>query len=410
MTKVAVLDSLPGTGKTTLMFDYMRNNPACRFLYCSPYLAEVGDGKKEGRVQKELPELNFKSPSVSPSKTKSLQRLLSNGDNIAISHALLISLPVETAEAIREQGYTLILDETIQPIEPYQDLSLNDVAILIDSGRVFIDKQSVLRWRPEYTNYSGRDVEVKTLCENDSMVYHNGAFIKILNEEVFNAFKEVHILTFMFEGSIMASWLKLKNIEYGYSEEKFRFGGNEAAKNRLRSNIEFLEPSRTIKDLHMCDGKYSHGSFSVTWYEKNEDKLGTIRRSLSSVAKKLPRSDKIFWTTFKKYEDALRGPRYTRPERVSKQILISPFVPKNMRASNDYKDYNTCFYCCNIYPHTLLSNYLADNGVKIDGEIFALSELIQFICRGSVRMNKTMKLLILSNRMRGLLSDYLKGD
>lgn len=404
---VRVLDSLPGSGKTTYMFENMKNNPSEKYVYCSPYLAEVGDGKKHGRIQKELPELNFRSPSITPNKSTSLQRLLKEGANVAISHTLLTALPASAAGVIQEQGYTLILDETIQPIEPYQDLSSNDVSILIDAKRIAINEAEELVWQQQYGDYSGRDLEIKKLCETGSMVYHNGGLIKVLDDSVLRAFRKVRILTFMFEGSIMASWLKLKNIEY--TQETVVMKAGRYTKDMLDENIEFLDPSKTIKNLHTHNGRFNNGTFSVTWYERNEDKLQTIRRSLSSVAKKLPRSDKIFWTTFKKYEDALQGARYTKPERVSKQILISPFVPKNMRASNDYKDYNTCFYCCNIYPHTLLANYLSSRGVSINSDIFALSELIQFICRGSVRVNKKMKLLILSTRMRKLLANYLQG-
>lgn len=409
---VEIVDSMPGSGKTTLAFQEMKDNPDCKWVYCSPYLAEVGDGNKKGRIQRALPELSFKSPKA-PGKMRSFEALLKQGKNVAISHSLLAGLSQEGAEIIKGGGYRLILDETLQPISTYQDLSAEDVSILLDSERVGKREDGSLEWNYEqFPNYQGRDDAIKRLCDNYALFAPSGnnGLLEVMNENVVTAFDTVKILTFMFEGSIMSSWLKLKGIPYGYVDVS-GFYNHVQAVETLRTNLVFMEPSRTIRELHVgASGKYSPGTFSVTWYEHNKQALDTIRRSLTSVSKKLPKSDRIFWTTFKRYEDALQGARYTRPEvRTvdSKKILVSPFVPKNMRASNDYKDYNTCFYCCNIYPHTIIASYLKAHGVSIDRDAFALSEMLQFILRGSLRTNKKMKLLVLSDRMRSLLQAFL---
>jgi len=400
-----VIDSIPGSGKTTYAFELMKSDSNSKYIYCSPYLAEVGDGKNKGRVQRALPSLQFKTPKPLPNKSESLKRLIAKGENVAVSHSLLSLAGNDLVEDIKKHGYCLILDETIQPIEPYQDLSSNDVSILLDSGRVALDGYKV-RWNPDYSDYRGRDQEVFDLCSDESIYYHSNCLLRIMNSRVWKAFSKCTILTYMFNGSIMARWLELKDIQYEVLTDAIE--PPEVGIKTLKNSIEFLEPSKTIQNLHTVSGRYYPATFSVSWYERNENKLSTIRRSLTATAKKLPKSDKIFWTTFKQYEEALRGPRYSKPEKNDKEILISPFVPKNMRASNDYKNYNTCFYCCNIYPHLMVSSFLSKNGVHVDPDQFALSELIQFIFRGSVREGKKMKLLILSDRMRQLLDEFLK--
>jgi hypothetical protein len=53
-------------------------------------------------------------------------------------------------------------------------------------------------------------------------------------------------------------------------------------------------------------------------------------------------------------------------------------------------------------------NYLQSNGIDVDEDMYALSEMIQFIWRGAIRQGKPMKVLILSERMRNLLIKWLE--
>lgn len=117
----------------------------------------------------------------------------------------------------------------------------------------------------------------------------------------------------------------------------------------------------------------------------------------------------VFWTTFKDYESKLQGIGYTRAKKINGE-LRKAFVSKNMRASNEYRDCVNCIYMVNIYPHGSLNNHLISYGVVLDQELYALSELIQFIFRGSIRDHKPMHLYILSDRMRRLFTEWLDTD
>lgn len=58
MKTIQVLDALPGTGKSTAIFNMMKKNQDSKYIYVSPLLSEV-----EERIQSELPEMQFKAPS-----------------------------------------------------------------------------------------------------------------------------------------------------------------------------------------------------------------------------------------------------------------------------------------------------------------------------------------------------------
>lgn len=56
-----------------------------------------------------------------------------------------------------------------------------------------------------------------------------------------------------------------------------------------------------------------------------------------------------------------------------------------------------------------LSNHLAARGVKVDRDIYSLSEMIQWLWRGCIRKGEPMNIYIPNLRMRQLLIDWLNG-
>ena len=102
------------------------------------------------------------------------------------------------------------------------------------------------------------------------------------------------------------------------------------------------------------------------------------------------------WTTFKEFEDSLKGKGYTRA-----------FAPINMRATNDYK--NTCAvaYLANRYMKPTLKHFFERQGLLVDEDSYALGELIQFIYRSAIRDGKPITVYIPSKRMRTLLENWI---
>jgi hypothetical protein len=86
------------------------------------------------------------------------------------------------------------------------------------------------------------------------------------------------------------------------------------------------------------------------------------------------------------------------------------FLPMNTRATNRYADYWLCMYAINLYKNPMEVEYLNANGVNVDEDMFSLSEMIQFIWRGCIRKGEPMKVLILSERMRSLLVNWLSEE
>ena len=79
----------------------------------------------------------------------------------------------------------------------------------------------------------------------------------------------------------------------------------------------------------------------------------------------------------------------------------------NMRASNDYKDRTVLAYLCNRYINPVTSNFFTFNNIPINQDMFALSEMLQWIWRSAIRDGKPIKIYIPSKRMRNLLINWL---
>ena len=113
------------------------------------------------------------------------------------------------------------------------------------------------------------------------------------------------------------------------------------------------------------------------------------------------------WTTYKtqlttdgvqaaKWKEALQDPLYK-----------AGFLPCNSKGTNSFRHKTALAYLLNIFPNTALANYLSANGVPLDRDRYALSEMIQWIWRSAIRDGKEVTLYVPSRRMRTLLTDWL---
>lgn len=411
--QVQVIDAICGSGKTTWMFKHIRENKEKKWIFVSPYLDEAGDGRTKGRIQEELPEMKFRAPSVSPSKKASFLRLVENHCNIAITHKLFMDFTPEIAQAIADKGYELVIDETIDLVSFYEGINGDDVKTLIKAQMILVDDKGRLSWNnTDWKNYSGRDVDIKNLCELGCLyLYGEDVLIQRIPPTCLQACNSCTVLTYMFEGSLMQAWMKLNNIEYNYFYPETLLSEKQI-KERIKENLFIIKPSRTILDLQEDREKYLDNIFSKSWYDRTPvTTFNDIKKSIEKTLKTYMHKGDTFWTTFKDYKDVLKGIGYSRRKKVPwLKELRDPFVPKNMRASNEYKDCVNCIYTVNVYPHVSIQKHLESFGVILDQDKFALSELVQFIFRGAIREHNEMSVLILSNRMRNLLKDWLNKD
>ena len=117
---------------------------------------------------------DFKQPMYKGgTKLQNLNELLACQYDIASTHELFKKLTDESKEFIKEGHYTLILDEVLNAIDPYDDIKKDDMKLLQDSGCITIDQDGFIIWNQEKADYDTQYNRIKILSENKSLLYVN---------------------------------------------------------------------------------------------------------------------------------------------------------------------------------------------------------------------------------------------
>lgn len=384
-----------GSGKTTWGIQKLNTESFTNFLYITPFLNEVD------RIIKNT-NRNFKQPTYKGKrKLDNLNDLLACQEDVASTHALFKQMDGESREHIKNGEYTLILDEVLDVIGPYDDIKNDDIKLLVESNCVTIDKDGFLLWNKDKLDYDTKYNEIKTMSENRSLLYVNQKLLLWkYPPDIFNLFEKIYILTYLFDASILKNYFDLYDIHYTVKSIKEECGQYQL--------VDYFVPDTSMFRplIKIYDGKLNNNFFqkktglSKTWFTSNNNKAYIIqlRKNLYNYFSNITnaKSETIMWSTFKDYKNKLRGKGYS-----------SKFVTYNCRSTNDYNDRYNLAYCINIYMHVATSQFFLQHDIQIDEDLYALSEMIQWIWRSRIRNGQDINLYIPSIRMRTLLTNWI---
>lgn len=394
---VKVCDAIMGAGKTESAITQMNQDEESRYIFITPYLDEVE------RIKRSCEVRDFKDPQNKGNrKLGDLHRLLAAKCNIASTHALFETYTAETIELIRDGAYKLILDEVCQVAQTIK-ISPKDLKML-RAEMIEVGDDCRVRWVKE--DYEGRFEDLRDMCMTGNVILYNDCLLLWLFPiEVFHAFKDVIILTYMFDAQVQKYYFDMNGIEIQqigtmYENGEYHFCDQphipEYVKT-LHEKIHILEDSK----LNKIGEQYA--SLSASWYDRAKKAKGSplikqMRNNLVNVFTNRfasPTSQNL-WTVFVDYQDILKGKGYTKG-----------FLSFNIRATNAYRNRDHLAYCVNVFYHPLLKNYFLDHGVEVKEEEYALGEMIQWIWRSAIRDGKEIWVYIPSRRMRELLKKWL---
>lgn len=416
MKEVKIIDAIMGSGKTLDAIDrmkgYLKNET--KFIYITPFLDEItrvtnqlssdevfaplgreeNNGKSIYEVNEELTYKNgkFEGEKCYKQLNKRAQflKMASQGKNIVSTHSLFMSLKREDFSLFSD--YILILDEVVNPLD-IEYIGAKDIEILRNQNLIIIDENTnAVRFiDDEYSDSAFR--RIKRLCNNSS-VYHLDKyfFVWVFPIEIFREFKEVQVLTYFFEGSLLAAYFKMNGIEYDLDKK--------SSKNQLLALKDLLNiyigKANQNRGRGLVPSEYCKSNLE----DATDTKLKSIKNSTEYIFKKVfkTKSSENAFTTFKSSRKNLSGDGYARG-----------FIPINARATNDFKHKKSMAYLGNRYFDPQTVSFFNMRGIKLNQDLWALSELIQWVWRGCIRDSKEMNLYIPSYRMRGLITDWLDG-
>lgn len=362
-------------------------------MFITPYLTEVD------RIISSCPQKEFKQPMEFGSKLNGIKYLLRSKRNIVSTHSLFNLFDDEVVELVKQGGYILIMDEVASVIDKFV-ISKYD-AKTVCNEYTSSDEDGRLHW--ETTKYEGRFEKYKAAIESGCVYYYNNnTLLWMFPVEVFRAFANVYIMTYMFDAQLQKYYFDYHGVTY----RNLYIEGNSLDTYRITDKPIKYKYDNFKELIHVCeDDKFNHigedwYALSKAWYARNAKEEGIRRlrnncynffRRVSKTASKLN-----LWTTFSEFQDVVAREGYTRG-----------FLSCNSRATNKYREKVSVAYLINRFLDPNIKNFFVGQNITVDEENYALSEMLQFLWRSAIRDGKEVWLYIPSKRMRTLLLDWI---
>lgn len=432
-----------GRGKSTWLIEHINLHPERRFLIVVPTVNDQRD--REGNIIHEseatryCKQINAEvfEPQAAPTKTESLRRAIVHRRNIVTSHALIQKIDTITMDLLSKSDYDLIIDESLSVICDYQKLNPNpkkskksrkdDIKALIKDKWILPDQNGVFVWNDKKDKdyfdgkYSGTWLSVKNLCQMQSLMWlpkTDGSFsddviIWRFPVRFFQLFENSYIATYLWNGSYQKMYFDMFGVSYTHTMlsdvgKLIPYDAQKelSARERLYNLMDIYDGK--LNDIGQST-KADRSPFSKNWYEKNA-KISR-RGNISPYFLLLKANTENFfrhkaqspaaanmYTTYKDYQKFIKGARYTKG-----------YVPLNARGSNEWRHKTVLAYLVNRFPDIEIKHFFEGNNIKVNQDLFAVSEFLQWIFRSAIRDGKRIRLYIPSERMRTLLYKWSRG-
>lgn len=391
-----------GTGKTSAAINYMNDHKDEKFIFITPYLDEAA------RIKTMCPELHFVEPSNKLSKyghQKYLHTvaLVEQGKNIATTHQAFKAYTPELLDYIREQGYTLFIDENVDVLEKV-DYHPEDVKLAIDAGYIQ-EKDGTFSLINRDYNGSFYDEMFRILKSRDMLRVDGddsgGMYFWVLPPDLLGAFKDVFIMTYLFEGQSLHHLISMENIPYRHvgihkTDRGFEFGD---APGYVPEYVKTLKDMIDIYDGGLNGIGTPYTALSKTWLDNGDRRcMDALKNNIYNYFRNISDSDagRRLWSTYKIGFEKLKGKGYTKA-----------FLSFNVKATNAFKDRDVLVYAVNVFMNVGEKRYYQTHGIEVDEDAYALSVMVQWIWRSAIRDGKKIHIYIPSRRMRELLVNWI---
>ena len=214
---IQVCDAIMGTGKSSAAITYMNEHRNEKFIYITPYLEEAE------RIKNGCKDMHFIEPS---DKLKQYEfkkgvhtaALIKQGKNITTTHQAFKMYTEDMLDDIKRYGYRLIIDENVDVLEKY-DFHPDDMQLAIDSGLITKEEDTYSLAKEDYNGRLYHELrqflKVRQLIQMDD-TSGTHLFYWVLPPELITSFKDVIILTYLFEGQSLHHFLEMYQLPYQY--------------------------------------------------------------------------------------------------------------------------------------------------------------------------------------------------
>lgn len=437
ISKITVVDAPCGAGKTSWAIQQFRRNPDKQYIYVTPLLDEIKRIKHATESIRKFEDPKYEDGR----KIHGFNRLLANGDDIALTHSTFANSNDETLRLLKEAAPVLVMDETINILVDYNETQGKayrlsgkyeaNIKLLIDGGYIEVDEYGRVNWVSANSYPDSAFSAVERLARSGNLLWLDKKLLLWeFPPQIFQYFSEIYVLTYLFEGSYLKPFFDYHGLEYEKKSVVKSDSGYELCP--YSRDYEWRKKQKSLLHIETRLDHYKKQQLTVTG-QKNlmckgkETKLSkSIKNDLYNYFQNIrhaPAPD-ILWTCLEKYKSQLTGKGYTHFYKnvvdqgtgEARNVKIECFLPLNARASNAYKDRHTMAYVFDMNSNPSYDKYFAkrmdDEGkpISINSDLFALGCLIQWIWRSAIRDGEEVWIYIPSPRMKNLLVRWLDGE
>lgn len=406
---VKVCDAIMGSGKTSAAIAYINAHPEKRFIYITPYLPEAA------RIREGCPEANFqepndKLPQYGFSKSRHTLALIEEGRNIASTHAATLYYTEDTIRSMREQNYTMIIDEEVTVLQKDIHISYSDAELAKEAGYIEEIRPDEYALTEKADGYRGGKLShmFRVMRSRNLVCTKKGnrvsVFYWIYPERIFRELEDVIVLTYLFPGSEMESFFHMNGIGFTYIGISHPPGGGYAFSDRPDYVPEYVSRLGEMITIEGSERMNRIGNartaLSMNWYKDDTDgRTEQLRRNLYNYFRARAGDcgpGERMCGTFKSYWGKIRAKGYWNSDVVFSQ-----------KASNEFRDRTVLAYPVNLFASGDTVRFYAEHGEDFDNDRYALAIMLQWIWRSAIRDGKPIRIYIPSRRMRELLTDWI---
>ncbi|WP_442489946.1 hypothetical protein [Halomonas litopenaei] len=424
--KVQVLSAIMSYGKSTSAIKMISSEPDNFYFVMLPYLDEVKRYQCEEKgANQYLPEGNKLVEPCDEKTTKSqdlLNILKQRQGSVVTTHAMFENLTQEHFNSIknlpmRRGEKVLVLDETIDLVKPVNDNRLSSKALQADVENEYIivnEDTGKVQWNSckEFEGNQGayhHHEHLKNLCDTGMLYFIEGRYVVMeVSINFLECFDRVLVLTYRWESSIMANYLKVQGVDAEILD---------------LDEDRVLDIYKYIADHLVIPDDYSIEEYRLS-KEGMKNNVGPIRSEINKHIKQAMKDyeiglDETLFTTFKNPDgestiDWLKTVKigeYTKLDSQGKEVPAC-FLSHTTLGTNEYRHCRLMVYGLDKRIQPAVQSYFSRNGSSMPAAEWELSSLIQWLFRGCIRdqqSGKEMIAVILCPRMRKMAQDWLEG-
>lgn len=417
-SKIAILDSMPGSGKTTAIAEYLKAEDQQfnrNVLFVTPFRSEA----EHELPANKLTGCNYRFPTDGQGgKVRQLQRMLKDsivpelgvidGSRFTATHYCFTSLDSDAYECLA--GYTLIIDEALDVAGVFEGVGHYTTKLLeahgdydSDTGQFKFNEESwfVSALRDDIVQgVWNKDINyhlLKQVSRGMLYVQNSGGQLyafRVLPPEIISKAARVIVMTHNFQYSAMECWMRHHNLDYSYiNNELLGLKSEGEIKDALTSNIKLIPLTGRLRGLlrpatQASKELYTLGQNSWSQLMSSDDSLDFGNSLKNMVRQKLTMNqNELFWTVPKAhksfvyklnsvfkgkpgnaeqiefddgYSPELEGYAYENDNSRNTNLVsfTDSYLPSNIKAINGYGHVGNCLYGVNLRYQPNFKNLL----------------------------------------------------